>query len=403
MPNQQPFELVDRDWGAVLDQAVAADHAELRIICPFIKRGTAERLLRAGLPRAIEVLTRFNLGDFCDGVSDLSALRLLLENGAHVKGIRNLHAKLYLFGQTRAIVTSANLTDAAMRRNHEFGFVAGDITIIQRCREYFDGLWPRAGALLSSEQLASWELQIESCRAQGAGPASRSGLSDQGTDLGLDAPASDSAPFAALTGQAFIKFFGEGHNRAERELSIFEELEGSGSHWACTYPRGKRPRQVKDEDVMFMARMVRKPNDYLVYGRAIGMPHQPGRDDATAEDIRMREWKDRWPHYIRVHHAEFIAGTLGNGVSLNRLMDTLRSDSFARTQAHAAAGVGNTDPRASLKQQAAVKLSPQGYAWLQREFEAALSRHGRLPENDLACLDWPAPTDAGSMEASSLT
>ena len=37
------FELIDRNWDAVLDQAVAADHSELRIICPFIKRTTAEQ------------------------------------------------------------------------------------------------------------------------------------------------------------------------------------------------------------------------------------------------------------------------------------------------------------------------------------------------------------------------
>ena len=383
------FELIDRNWGVVLDQAVAADHSELRIICPFIKRGTAERLLRSGRPHTIQVLTRFNLDDFCDGVSDLSALHLLLDNGAKVKGIRNLHAKLYLFGQTRAIVTSANLTDAAMRRNHEFGFIAGETTIIQRCREYFDGLWPRAGGLLTEEKLASWESQIETSRARGAGPATRNGLNDQGTDVGLDAPASDSAPFAALTGQAFVKFFGEGHYRAEADLNIFEEVDGSGSHWACTYPKGKRPRQVKDGDVMFMARMVCKPNDYLIYGRAIGMTHQPGRDDATTEDIDKREWKDQWPHYIRVHHAEFIAGTLANGISLNRLMNTLGSDAFASTQDNAAAGDGNTNPRLSLKQQAQVRLSAQGFAWMQNEFAAALSRHGRLPEADLARLDWP--------------
>jgi hypothetical protein len=391
MPNHQPFELVDRNWGAVLDQAVAADHAELRIICPFIKRRTAERLLHAGRPHAIKVLTRFNLGDFCDGVSDLSALRLLLENGAQVKGIRNLHAKLYLFGQTRAIVTSANLTDAAMRRNHEFGFVAGDATIIQRCREYFDDLWPRAGGLLTADKLSSWETQIEISHARGAGPATRSGLGDQGTDVGFDAPAPDGAPFAALTGQAYVKFFGKGDYRSEHDLSIFEEVDGSGSHWACTYPKGKCPRQVEDGDVMFMARMVRKPNDYLIYGRAIGMTHQPGRDDATPEDIEKREWKDQCPHYIRVHHAEFIAGTLANGVSLNRLMDMLGSDAFASTQANTVAGVGNINPRLSLKQQAQVRLSAQGFGWLQREFEAALSRHGRLPEADLSRLDWPAP------------
>ena len=40
---------------------------------------------------------------------------------------------------------------------------------------------------------------------------------------------------------------------------------------------------------MFMARMVHSPNDYLIYGRAIGITHQPGRDDATPEDIEKRE------------------------------------------------------------------------------------------------------------------
>ena len=387
MKTANTFELIDRNWGAVLDQAVAADHSELRIICPFIKRGTAERLLRAGRPRTIQVLTRFNLGDFCDGVSDLSALRLLLENGAQVKGIRNLHAKLYLFGQTRAIVTSANLTDAAMRRNHEFGFVAGDAIIIRRCREYFDGLWPRAGGLLTVEQLAAWESQIETSRARGAGPATRSGLGDHGTDVGLDAEAPDTAPFAALSGRAFVKFFGRGDNRAEHDLDIFEEVNGSGSHWACTF--GKRPRQNNYGDAMFMARMVRKPNDYLIYGRAMGMNHQPGRDDATPEDIVRRGWKKDWPYYIRVRNAEFIAGTLSNGISLNRLMDALGSDAFVRTQDNTTAGVGNFDPRQSLKQQPQVKLSAQGYAWLQHEFETALSRYGRLPKADLARLDWP--------------
>jgi hypothetical protein len=250
--------------------------------------------------------------------------------------------------------------------------------------------------LLTVAQLAAWETQIETSRALGAGPTTRSGLGDQGTDVGLDAPAPNTAPFAALTGQAFVKFFGEGHYRSEADLNIFEEVGGSGSHWACTYPKGKRPRQVKDGDVMFMARMVHSPNDYLIYGRAIGMTHQPGRDDATPEDIEKREWKDQWPHYIRVHHAEFIAGTLANGVSLNRLMDTLGSDAFASTQDNAAAGDGNTNPRQSLKQQAQVRLSAQGFAWLQREFETALSRHGRLPEADLARLDWPnlPPTTA---------
>jgi phosphatidylserine/phosphatidylglycerophosphate/cardiolipin synthase-like enzyme len=67
----------------------------------------------------LQAITWFNLADFAKGVSDIDALRMLLDAGASVRGIRNLHAKVYLFGVSRAIITSANLTAAALDRNHE--------------------------------------------------------------------------------------------------------------------------------------------------------------------------------------------------------------------------------------------------------------------------------------------
>ena len=36
------FEIIDRMWGHKIDQAVAVDHSELRIACPFIQNGAAE-------------------------------------------------------------------------------------------------------------------------------------------------------------------------------------------------------------------------------------------------------------------------------------------------------------------------------------------------------------------------
>src|SRR5690349_154587 len=113
------FEFVETGWDRVLRDALGADHRELRIICPFIKTQAAERLMARGLPDRLDVITRFNLADFCEGVSDTAALRLLLDSGARIRGIRGLHAKLYLFGSRRVIVTSANLTEAALLRNYE--------------------------------------------------------------------------------------------------------------------------------------------------------------------------------------------------------------------------------------------------------------------------------------------
>ena len=102
------LRLVDSGWGTELTEALHADPGSLRIISLFINTGALERLL-ALQPKSVEVITRFNLADFAEGVSDITALRPVLKAGGRVRGIRNLHAKLYLFGASRAIVTSATV------------------------------------------------------------------------------------------------------------------------------------------------------------------------------------------------------------------------------------------------------------------------------------------------------
>jgi hypothetical protein len=384
------FRLVDTGWDTVLDDAIQKDHSELRIICPFIKHGAAIRLLAHGVPQSMQVITRFDPAIFCAGVSDLSALRLLMENGATIRGVKHLHAKLYLFGGSQVVVTSANLTEAALVRNHEFGFVADDAAIIARCRLYFDDLCGRAGPDLTMPRLATWETQVMAWLAQGARPNSPIGLGDQGVDIGFVPEPVILPPGVAEAGQAFVKFFGESDDREAMSLPVLEEVRGSGSHWACTYPKGKRPRQVKDGAIIFMGRMVKDPDDILIYGRAVGMSHVPGRDDASAAEIADRTWKAQWPHYVRVHDAEFVAGILANGVSLNALMRRFQSDSFMATKRNAASGQGNTDPRRAYRQQPSVELTPEAADWLNSQLQGTINRFGRLPTVDLATLDWPA-------------
>ena len=89
--SQAPIRLVDAGWGPELSAAIRADPSEVRIVCPFIKEGALDRLL-SHRPRHVQVITRFNLADFAEGVSDTAALRMLLDAGASIRGIRNLHA-----------------------------------------------------------------------------------------------------------------------------------------------------------------------------------------------------------------------------------------------------------------------------------------------------------------------
>ena len=381
--------LVDAGWSREIVEGVHADASELRIISPFIKAGALQRLLTAN-PKALKAITRFNLADFSEGVSDIAALRKLKTAGGSVRGVKDLHAKMYLFGSTRTIITSANLTGAALDRNHEFGLVSEDSAIIEACRRYFDNLWDRAGADLQNSQLDQWDAIVTNYRVAGGRPDLSDLLEDFGADAGVASPPSAALPtVVADARQAFVKFLGEGHNRAPLSLPILDEIAGSGCHWALAYPATKRPKAVNDGAVMFIGRLTQDPNDIRVFGRAIGMRHLPGRDDATAEDIEKRDWKATWSRYVRVHNAEFVAGNLANGISLNDLMASLGSNCFASTKRNATWGEGNVDPRQAFRQQPAVQLTAEGAAWLGERLQAAFDRHGTVPRSDVDHLDWP--------------
>lgn len=186
--------------------------------------------------------------------------------------------------------------------------------------------------------------------------------------------------------QAFVKFLGESDNRVPLGCPTVEEIERAGCQRVLAYPTSKRPRRVKDEALMYIARPTEQPNDIRIFGRAVGMAYIVGRDDASADDIARRDWREKWSRYIRVHQAEFVAGTMANGVSLNALMDELGADAFAATQRNAANQKGNTNPRRAYLQAADVELSAQGQDWLRDRLQAAFDAHGTVPNDILAAI-----------------
>jgi hypothetical protein len=133
---------------------------------------------------------------------------------------------------------------------------------------------------------------------------------------------------------------------------------------------------------MYMTRLV-APNDAMVYGRAIAVAHVRDVDDASPADIEKRPWKAKWPHYVRVHHAEFVDGSLRNGVSLAAMIAQLGPLIFEATKRNTAQGAGNRDPRRSLMQKPAMRLSDEGADLLDGLLEAAFLCQ-RSPQSGLA-------------------
>src|SRR5437764_13852452 len=104
MHNTSSF-FVRSGWDAELDRALQTDHSELRIVCPFIKKSAAARLLDRGKPRQLLVITRANLTNFYTLVSDIEAPRSVIKNGTQIRIVHNLHTQVYTLGDDGLVPT----------------------------------------------------------------------------------------------------------------------------------------------------------------------------------------------------------------------------------------------------------------------------------------------------------
>jgi HKD family nuclease len=149
-------------------QLFAEANTDFVIVSPWIKNDALRYVLGQDSNRAkrCRVLTVGDLKDFLKGSSDIAAIEWLLEAGADVRLISNLHAKIYLAGRIFAIVASANLTSSGLEDNLEFGVLIDNfeeiIVLVQIVEEWFS-----KGKRVDVNWLHSMQQALTSNRAAG--------------------------------------------------------------------------------------------------------------------------------------------------------------------------------------------------------------------------------------------
>ena len=120
------------DW---LAEAAASCKTRLLVASPFVNDGIiglTDRVSR-DVPRAL--VTRADLRNFALGSSNLHSLCALARGGVTVHHLDGLHAKVYVFDDTSALVTSANATVSGMSRNWECGLATSDRRVVAQLAE----------------------------------------------------------------------------------------------------------------------------------------------------------------------------------------------------------------------------------------------------------------------------
>ena len=102
---------------------------------PYVNNGIKDltSMVSPGVSRIL--ITRTDLRDFAVGSSSLDTLCSLASEGVVIRSVSNLHAKVYIFDDAAALVTSANATTAGMWRNLECGLSTDDRCVVKQLTE----------------------------------------------------------------------------------------------------------------------------------------------------------------------------------------------------------------------------------------------------------------------------
>lgn len=124
------IELLRSPWIKAFEELIAEAERSLILCAPYVGRGPCDRIAahvstKSSIPFTLMLITDLSRDNVISGVTDAAAIASLVRSTpmATVRFLPSLHAKVYLADERSAVVTSANLTDAGLFRNLEYGIV----------------------------------------------------------------------------------------------------------------------------------------------------------------------------------------------------------------------------------------------------------------------------------------
>jgi hypothetical protein len=135
------MEILKTPWKEDLLQLVADSKESIKMMSPFVKTDICAEIFHSKQSNSsFELITSFKLANIHNGSLDLAALNLILDKNGIVKNHSRLHAKIYIFDDKKAIITSGNLTFGGLVKNFEYGILVDDRKMIAQISHDFKAL-----------------------------------------------------------------------------------------------------------------------------------------------------------------------------------------------------------------------------------------------------------------------
>lgn len=318
-------------------ELVASAESEIRIVSPFLGRQRCVDLantLSKNANVSCRIITRFYREDFIQGVSSLDGLETLLDAGATAMALKKLHAKVYVFDQEHAVVTSANFTTGGLLSNIEVGLLLkSEPEIVTACIEFFDDLWRSiqewsAASGESAKITTAWIEEEKEQTSRLINNRKVGIISHNSHKKGADLRTiKEPDRIERLVGEVstdkhstnWLKFEADSQHRHDSEEPFRSPHRRAFTQARTFFPT--RPIGIKSGDRLFLA--------VVSYDRGgnpapliVGYALTPGFNDAnevSSDDPSFESWMGHYRYFVELEETRFIDGPVKHGISIIEL------------------------------------------------------------------------------------
>ncbi len=122
-------------------QLVENSNEEIKLCAPFIKENIVDDIFTYKKPDVrIRTITNIKLMSFYKKVLDINGLLKIISSNGILYNYPTLHAKMYIFDDNKLIISSANLTEAGLKKNKEYGIITDERGLIKIANDDFDSI-----------------------------------------------------------------------------------------------------------------------------------------------------------------------------------------------------------------------------------------------------------------------
>ncbi|MGE6203001.1 phospholipase D-like domain-containing protein [Guptibacillus hwajinpoensis] len=400
-----PIDIIDKGFGEKFNEELLMTNSSIFIISPFISFKTAKHLAE-WLNNSNEginctIITRFNREEFLQGANSLEGLEVLYKSGAAIYALQHLHSKLYVFDNRSAILGSANFTFSGFFRNHELGiFVHQEKDFVGNTLNYAKDLLSSiksAGEFELTEDIIKKEkeqmlklLSQRTSRSTHYNNQYRWGavidieenenekmdntVNDNNFDILEKVIEEEPVTPSKRTG-IWLKFEGTSEERIPNTMQYMQRKNSLQELLDRTYyPRP--PRSVDEGDIVFIAALSYDKNGIetpMIVGYATAQGYDE-RNIVYNGDKEFREFNNRYPYYIELTDGKFLNTSIGDGISLIELCNTLKHNVYPNTQSKPSTEISSILKR--HHQKAHIQITSEARDYLVNRLERIFNLEG---------------------------